>query len=216
MTMRFGHTISALRALRSGAVAVFRVGALAAGCLLFFPHAAHAQRSADLGLTYTQERSKFVGTASNDYFFVRGATVDFTYDVFKGLGVSANGTGVSTTNLNGRIDVEHIQFLVGPRFTYDLGHITDTVWGRKGAIFAEGKVGYTFAIAGQYPVNGNLTTSASALTYYGGGGINVHLYHRLDLRLIEAGEVFTQLPNGGNNRQNTLRLASGVNFHFGR
>ena len=46
--------------------------------------------------------------------------------------------------------------------------------------------------------------------------MNYNIYHRFDLRLIEADYVRTQLPNGGNNQQNTLRLASGINFHLGR
>ena len=82
-------------------------------------------------------------------------------------------------------------------------------------MFVEGKAGYTIAFAGQYPVNGTIFDHASSLTYMGGGGVNVHLYQRFDLRLIEADWVRTELPNGGDNLQNNLRLLSGINFHFG-
>jgi hypothetical protein len=181
---------------------------------------AHAQvfstRPIDFGMTYIQERSKFVGNNSSDYFFLRGAKVDVTVDLFHGLGASITGAGLAATNLRGSIDIEHIQFLVGPRYTYNFGHITDTSWNRHGGVYIEGKVGYTLAPAGIYPVNGVIESHASALTYEGAAGINFTLYHRFDLRLIEGGLERTALPNGGSNIQNTVWVGSGINFHFGR
>ena len=180
---------------------------------------AHAQfggRSADFGMSYVQERSKFIGSASSDYFYLRGAKIDYSVDLWHGLGVSATGAGFAAINLRGSIDIEHIQFLAGPRYTYNLGHITDTAWNRHGSAFVEGKVGYTIAPSGLYPSNGVEQTHASSLTYQGGAGINVTMYHRFDLRLIEGGYVRTALPNGGSNIQNTVWAGSGINFHFGR
>jgi len=168
---------------------------------------AHAQfggRSADFGMSYVQERSKFIGSSSSDYFYLRGAKIDYSVDLWRGLGVSATGAGFAATNLRGSIDIEHIQFLVGPRYTYNLGHITDTAWNRHGSAFVEGKVGYTIAPSGLYPSNGVEQTHASSLTYQGGAGINVTMYHRFDLRLIEG------------NIQNTVWAGSGINFHLGR
>jgi len=177
---------------------------------------AHAQRSGDLGMMYTQERVKFVGASPSDYFYLRGATVDLSYNLWKGIGVSGTGTGLAATNVRGSIDIQHIQFLVGPRYTFNLGHITDTAWNRHGGVFVEGKVGYTIAPAGLYPTSGVEQTHSSSITYSVGAGINYTIYHRFDLRIIEGGLVRTELPNGGSNIQNTLRLASGINFHFGR
>ena len=184
------------------------------------PHQhAHAQffgqRTGDFGLTYVQERSKFVGSASTDYFYLRGAKVDLSVNFWKGLGASVTGAGLAVTNLRGDIDIQHIQFLVGPRYTFNLGHITDAAWNRHGGAFVEGKVGYTIAPSGLYPSNGIEQTHASSLTYEGGAGINLTVYHRFDLRLVEGGLVRTQLPNGGNNIQNTLWVGSGINFHIG-
>jgi hypothetical protein len=176
----------------------------------------HAQRSSDFGMSYTQERTKFVGASPSDYFYLRGATIDYGINLWHGLGVSGTGTGLSATNLRGDIDVEHIQFLVGPRYTFNVGHITPTAWNRHGGAFVEGKVGYTLATSGLYPVNGVEQDHASSLTYSAGAGINLTIYHRFDLRIIEGDIVRTQLPNGGTNVQNTIRLASGINFHFGQ
>jgi hypothetical protein len=206
---RFAQAIWPLLKLAAPPLALF---------MLWFACAstARAQRSGDFGMTYTQERSNFVAnTVTPEFFYLRGASVDLGYSLWRGFGISGSGIGLAGTNLNGNIDIHHVQFLIGPRYTYNLGHITPTAWNRKGGIFVEGKIGYTFATAGQYPVNGVLEDHASALTYAGGGGINLHIYHRFDLRLIEADYVRTQLPNGSDNVQNTLRLASGINFHIG-
>ena len=201
------------RVLRPAVTAVF------AAALLSLP-SAHAQifsqRPIDFGMTYVQERAKFVGASSADYFYLRGAKLDYTINLCHGLGASATAAGLAATNQRGSIDIQHIQFLVGPRYTYNIGHITDTAWNRHAAIFVEGKVGYTIAPAGLYPSNGVELTHASSITYEGGAGINFTIYHRFDLRLLEAGLVRTQLPNGGSNIQNTLWLGSGINFHFGR
>jgi len=218
MQLRIRDSRPRLRALRR--VLPLVATAIFAVTLLPLLPQAHAQtfnqRPADFGMSYIQERAKFIGASSSNYFYLRGAKLDYAIDLWKGLGVSATGAGLAATNLRGDIDIQHIQFLVGPRYTYNLGHITDTAWNRHGAIFVEGKVGYTIAPAGQYPSNGVELTSASSLTYEGGAGINLTVYHRFDLRLIEAGLVRTQLPNGGTNIQNTLWMGSGINFHFGR
>ena len=201
---------SALRRLRRAALFV------AAACTLIgVTLPATAQQRSDLGFTYTQERTKFVGSGTNPYFMVRGATVDLGFELGKNLGLAVNGTGTSAVNLRGGLDVEQASFAAGPRYTWNWGHITPTATTRKGSVFVEGLAGYTIAISGAYPVNGTIMDHASSLTYLGGGGVNLHIYDRFDLRLLQADYVRTQLPNGGTNVQNTLRLGAGINFHFG-
>jgi hypothetical protein len=186
-----------------------------AGLAVMAP-AAHAQRSADIGLTYTQERSKFAN-AYCECFPLRGATVDVAADLFHGLGITGMAQGVAASNLRGSIDIQQISFMGGVRYARSLGRNEAISWGRKGSIYVEALGGYTFATSGLYPNSNDtaLTNQASALTYMGGGGINFHVYHRLDWRLIQADYVISDLPNGGNNQQRTLRLASGLNFHIG-
>src|SRR5579875_658555 len=191
------------------------LGALA--CAVLPPVSACAQQAipADLGFTYLQERTKFVGSGTDPYFMLRGAKVDFAYSVAKRVGLVVSGTGLSTVNLRGSLDVEQIALMAGPRYTWNWGHITPTAINRKGGFFVEGKAGYVIATSGAYPVNGTVMDHASALTYMGGAGVNVHLYDRLDLRALELEYVRNQLPNGGTNVQNSLRLGAGINFHFG-
>jgi len=176
---------------------------------------ARAQNPQDIGLTFTQSRSNFVTApgSGTKYFYMRGAAADYTYTFWHGLGAGATAIGLTAQNLGGHVDIHQVSILGGPRYTWNVGHISPTEWGRRGSIFGEGKVGYTFATSGQYVANGVLSNSATALTYMGGGGINLTVYHHFDLRLIEADFIHTQLPNGFNNSQSTVRLAIGINFH---
>jgi peptidoglycan-associated lipoprotein len=49
-----------------------------------------------------------------------------------------------------------------------------------------------------------------------GGGVDLRIGRRLSLRLLEADYLLTTLQNGSDNRQNVLRLSSGVVIRFGR
>jgi len=176
---------------------------------------AHAQSSGDFSMMYVNDATRFVGNQPNTYFYLRGASVEMAYAPWKGIGFVAGGAGTAGTNLRSVVDIHTVTFSVGPRYTYNIGHISPTAWNRKGSIFVQGKFGYAFATSGQYPVKGVLTSNASSLDLEAGGGMNLHIYHRFDLRLIEFDLVHTRFPNGAENVQNSLRVATGINFHLG-
>ena len=209
MHARFTRTSRPTRSLRSGLLLL--AGVLA---LLAAPRA-HAQASGDFSMMYLQDQTRFVGDQPNTYFSLRGASTEMAYAPWKGIGFVAGGAGNAGTNLRGAVDIQTVTFFVGPRYTYNVGHISPTAWNRKGSIFVQGKVGYAFAISGQYPVKGVITSNASSLDLEAGGGLNLHIYHRFDLRLIEVDVVHTRFPNGADNTQNSVRVATGINFHIG-
>jgi hypothetical protein len=191
---------------------------LLAGVLVLgmcFPQRAQAQSSGDFSLMFVNDASRFVGNQPNTFFYLRGASAEIAYAPWKGIGFVAGGTGTAGTNLRGAIDIHTVTFFVGPRYTYNIGHISPTAWNRKGSVYVQGKVGYTLATSGQYPVKGVLASNDSSMDLEAGGGINFHIYHRFDLRLVEADLVHTSLPNGASNTQNSLRVATGINFHIG-
>ena len=191
--------------------------ALFSALAAFLP-AAHAQTPMDLGLTYTQMRTKFVGASPSDNFYMRGATVDFAYSPFHGIGPVVSLNGMAVTNLRTEIDIHQSSYLGGGRYTYSFGHISPTVWSRRASIFGEGLVGITHATAGLYPTGflakRTLTNTATGFTYSHGGGVNYNLYHRFELRLM-AHYFVTELPNGGTNQQRDTQVSAGVNWHFG-
>ncbi len=210
MHARLTPTSRYTRSLRSGLLLL--VGILA---LVLFAPRAHAQASGDFSMMFVQDAARFVGNQPDTYFYLRGATTEIAYAPWKGVGFVAGGSGTAGTNLRGAVDIHTVTFFVGPRYTYNIGHISPTAWNRKGSIFVQGKFGYAFATSGQYPVNGVLTSNASSLDLEGGGGVNLHIYHRFDLRVVEVDVVHTRFPNGAENVQNSLRFATGVNFHIG-
>ena len=174
----------------------------------------HAQTPMDLGMTYTQQRSKFVGSSPSDYFYLRGATVDLAYTAFHGFGPVVSLNGLAVTNLRTEIDIHQASFLGGGRYTFNLGHISPTLWSRRGGIFAEALVGLTDATDGEFPSGNTLASSAFGYTYALGGGINYNVYHRFELRLMSHYFV-TDLPNGGSKQQKNIQVSAGVNWHFG-
>lgn len=206
------RAVAALRRVR--VVAAFLI---ALSFVTFSPRAkAQFHQPSDLGMTFTQQRSKFVGSSSTDYFYLRGATVDYGTTLWHGIGPVASFNGMAVTNLRQQIDIHQVSFLGGGRFTYSHGHITPTIWNRKGSIFAESLFGITLATAGYYPdpVAATLKSNASGFTYALGGGINYNIYHAFELRLMSHYFV-TDLPNGGSNQQKNIQVSAGVNWHFG-
>ena len=209
MHARLTRTSRHTRRLRSGLLLLAGIFAL-----VLVPRA-RAQASGDFAITYVQDANRFVGNQPNTYFSLRGASAEMAYAPWQGIGFVAGGTGLAGTNLRGAVDIHTVTFFVGPRYTYNLGHISPTAWNRKGAAFVQGKVGYSFATSGQYPVKGVITGNASSLFLAVGGGLNFHIYHRFDLRLVEVDFARTRFPNGAENIQNSVRLSSGINFHIG-
>ena len=186
---------------------------------LFLP-VAHAQTPYDLGMTYTQQRTKFVGASPTDNFYMRGATVDLSASLFHGIGPVVSLNGMAVTNLRSEIDIHQASYLFGGRYTYSFGHISPTVWSRHASLFGEGLFGITHATDGLYPTGplgpktNTLTTTATGFTYSLGGGVNYTLYHRFELRVM-AHYFVTELPNGGTNQQRDIQASAGVNWHFG-
>ena len=204
---------------RSAAPAACVLRRVAAAFLLLLPFAAvlpaaHAQAPMDLGMTYTQQRSKFVGASASDDFYLRGATIDFAYQPFHGIGPVVSLNGLAVTNLRTEIDIHQASFLGGGRYTYSFGHISPTVWSRRASIFAEGLVGLTHATDGYYPKGDTLSSTASGYTYAFGGGVNYNIYHRFELRVMSH-YFTTELSNGGTNQQRNIQVSAGVNWHFG-
>lgn len=212
VSLVFGRASAALLRVR-----VIAVVLLALPLTTLTPQAqAQFHQPSDLGMTFTQQRSKFVGSASTDYFYLRGATVDYGTNLWHGIGPAVAFNGMAVTNLRQQIDIHQVSFLGGVRYSYSKGHITPTIWNRRGSIFVEGLYGLTLATAGYYPdpASSTLKSNASGFTYALGGGINYNLYHAFELRLMSHYFV-TDLPNGGSNQQKNIQVSAGVNWHFG-
>jgi len=64
-------------------------------------------------------------------------------------------------------------------------------------------------------VNFQFTINRNAFGFLAGGGVTTKLKHRFGLTLGEVDWIYTRIPNAKNNRQNDLRIVTGVTYHFG-
>jgi hypothetical protein len=48
-----------------------------------------------------------------------------------------------------------------------------------------------------------------------GGGLDVNVSRHIAIRAAQADWLYTQFPNGVDNRQNNLRITAGIVFRFG-
>jgi peptidoglycan-associated lipoprotein len=185
---------------------------------------ANAQRQerpeADVALTYTAVHA--VHTVDQPSFWLQGGALEVHATLFRGLGAVASMTGVHVTSNSPQVaPLDLVTAVFGPRYMFTPRHLGRLV-GRT-SMYVQGLAGeangfHSVFATGSGPVNAinGTTDSASSLAVQAGGGIDFHLAHRLSVRAVEVDYLRTQLPNGGNNTQNNLRVAAGLVYRFTR
>jgi peptidoglycan-associated lipoprotein len=112
--------------------------------------------------------------------------------------VTAGAKNIDATTQNIRI----LNFLGGPRFSY-----------RKHSRFTP----YVQALFGRSLELSNETfvQNKTGFAVSGGGGVNRTLGKYIGWKIVEADYIYSQIPNALNNRQNDLRITTGIYFRFG-
>jgi outer membrane immunogenic protein len=64
-------------------------------------------------------------------------------------------------------------------------------------------------------VNFTFTINRNSFGFLGGGGVTTRLKRKWGLTLGEVDWIYTRIPNAKNDRQNDLRVVTGVTYHFG-
>lgn len=203
------HTSVCGKALLAGALVVAAAGLRAQG-----QNAPLRVSAVDISVTYAAERAQ-IAPGNCGCFWLKGGGADVALTFWKGLAAAASLTGDRVSNYSSGFDINKIAYMGGPRYTY----ITRT----RGAgpakphlqIFGEALFGGVHAFNGAFPSSGGVTASASSFAMQAGGGFNLFFSRRIGVRMLQADYVRTQLPNNYSRSQNDLRLAFGVNFHFG-
>jgi peptidoglycan-associated lipoprotein len=95
-----------------------------------------------------------------------------------------------------------INYFFGGRYTYR----NSSRW----VYFGEALVG-----GAKENVNFRFDINRQSLGFLGGGGVTTRLKRKWGINAIEVDYVHTRIPNGNNNSQNNLRIATGVTYHFG-
>jgi outer membrane immunogenic protein len=102
-------------------------------------------------------------------------------------------------------------FTVGGRYLHTLGHSRLQGYGQAllGVVHSSG----TLLPA---PSPGVTSNAGATLAADLGGGLDLRINHRFSLRLAEVDYMVTTFNNSVNNRQNHLRISSGVVVRFGK
>jgi hypothetical protein len=95
-----------------------------------------------------------------------------------------------------------VNFLYGPRYTWRpaSGRLTP--------------FGQVLLGSSTQDSNASAIPNATAFAFTAGGGVSTKVNRRLGLNLIQVDWLHSDLPNGVNNRQNDLRIDSGVIVRF--
>ena len=161
-----------------------------------------------IGLTYNAERAKTTSSSGCNCFWFQGAAADANWRLWNNLGIAAQFSGGRASSVSPGVDISKFDFLFGPRYTWH-----PPIWEHHkphSAIFGEFLLGGTHAFNTIIPTTSGLSGSATAFAFQTGVGANLWLTPRFGLRVLQLDYVYSQLPNGGNSRQDDLRIATGV------
>jgi opacity protein-like surface antigen len=64
-------------------------------------------------------------------------------------------------------------------------------------------------------VNFQFTINRNSFGLAAGGGVSTRPKRRLGLTIAQLDYVYTQIPNAANDRQNNIRISTGVTYNFG-
>ncbi len=136
-------------------------------------------------------------------FSLNGGSGTVVYNITsKWAGVADLTIGHATNVDNSLQNITIFNYLFGPRYT----RRTSSRFVPYGQVLLGGA---------KEDVNFEFTINRNAFGVLAGGGVTTQLKRRFGLTLGEVLCSYTRVPNAKNNRQNDLRLATGITFHFG-
>jgi len=181
--------------------------------LLVLPCALHAQAISMSGALSDVPRLEF--GANYNYFHanappgqcgcfsLNGGSGTVVYNITSHWAGIADLTVGHATNVDNSLqNILIFDYLFGPRYTR-----------RNSSRY----VYYGQALLGgaKEDVNFEFTINRNAFAVLAGGGVTTRLKGRLGMTLGEVDWIYSRIPNAVNNRQNDLRIATGITYHFG-
>jgi hypothetical protein len=174
-----------------------------------------SKATTDVAITYVAERAK-VASIDCGCFWLEGGSMNAAVTFYRGLGVAANLTGGHASSVTPGVDLDKVSFMMGPRYTHQLGKWGGHEPGQHGEtrIFGEGLAGGVHGFNTIFPSSAGVAGAASSFVFQVGGGLDWTIRKNIGIRVVEADYVRSTLPNNGNNTQHDLRLGAGISFHF--
>jgi hypothetical protein len=168
--------------------------------------------SADVAATFSFEHAQ-VALPSGNSFWLKGGSADGSATFWKGLGIAANFTGESASNIQNGVGLSKVTYMFGPRYTFNTSRYTK----QHGThVFSEALFGGVHAFNSIFPTAGTISSTANGFSMQLGGGLDVAIAKGFSLRALELDYVHTNLPNNASNSQNDFRIAFGISYRFGK
>jgi outer membrane immunogenic protein len=162
------------------------------------------------GYSYMRSNSVADGPAFN----LNGGSASIAYNFSNWLGLAGDFGVYRQSNVSGSgLSLTLSSYQLGPRLSWRKnGHLVPYSQVLFGAGHASGSL-YTTSLGTGVPPLG--TNNSFLLTT--GAGIDLKLNHTIGIRLIQAEYFYSQFLNGRgyDNRQDNVRLSTGVVFSFG-
>jgi outer membrane immunogenic protein len=181
--------------------------------VLVLPWALHAQAISMNGSS--DEITRFEVGANYNYFHanappgqcgcfsLNGGSATVVYNIRPAWAAVADLTIGHATNVDNSLqNITIFNYLFGPRYT----RRTSSRFVPYGEVLLGGA---------KEDVNFEFTINRNAFGVLAGGGVTTRLNRRFGLTIVEGDWIYTRIPNAVNNRQNDLRIVTGVTYHFG-
>ncbi len=143
------------------------------------------------------------GGAPSETFNGNGGGGQLEYNFNNWLGVVGDMAGYgATATTNGALVAGGFNYLVGPRVNFRRDKVTPFVQTLFGGIWSTSGIGHSGS-------ENNFAMTA-------GGGIDFKVSKHVSIRPVQAEYFMTKVPDGLNNRQDNLRVGSGIVVRLGR
>jgi hypothetical protein len=169
---------------------------------------AHAQAlpsggalAVDLGGSYTAVHAN-APPAQCGCFYMTGFSASVAVKTTRGISFLFDYGRTSNTNVNG--DNNNLilsTYMEGARYSLFRSH--------RLVPFGEALIGF-----GHTQSNYKIDQNATGFAYAGGGGVDLRVSSRFDVRPVEFLYLKTDIPNAVNNRQNQFRMSAGLIYHM--
>jgi opacity protein-like surface antigen len=162
---------------------------------------------AEVSIGYSYVRARTVNPTA---FSMNGGSASAVLNVNNWLGIGGDFGGYYTGNvLKTGFSLDVFSYTFGPRISIRTHRVTPFAQ----ALFGGGHAGNTLYTAGfQQGVAPPSVKNSFAMVL--GGGLDVNVSRHLAIRAFQADWLYTQFPNGTNNRQNNLRITAGIVFRL--